>query len=102
MTSAVYKRKIVTLKALSEIGKLLTSTLDLQELLKLVLEKVGDLLAAKNWSLLLVDELTNELYFEIVEQVAVSASGKYYCSLQQGKRDDDFQWCGWQKNKGGF
>ncbi len=66
MTSAVYKRKIVTLKALSEIGKLLTSTLDLEEVLKLVLEKVGDLLSAKNWSLLLADELTNELYFEIV------------------------------------
>lgn len=66
MTSAVYKRKILTLKALSEIGKVLTSTLDLDNVLKLVLEKVGVLLSAKNWSLLLVDEATNELYFEIV------------------------------------
>ncbi|MCX7991395.1 MAG: sensor domain-containing diguanylate cyclase [Proteobacteria bacterium] len=66
MRSSVYKRKILTLKALSEIGKLLTSTLELDKVLKLVLEKVGGILSAKNWSLLLVDELTQELYFEIV------------------------------------
>lgn len=66
MRSSIYKKKILTLKALSEIGKLLTSTLDLDKVLKLVLEKVGDILSAKNWSLILVDESTKELYFEIV------------------------------------
>jgi len=51
---------------LYKIGKLLTSTLNTEELLKLVMEKVGELLSAKNWSLMLLDEEKQELYFEIV------------------------------------
>jgi len=59
-------RKIEILTSLYKIGKLLTSTLNTEELLKLVMEKVGELLSAKNWSLMLLDEEKQELYFEIV------------------------------------
>ncbi|CAG0932441.1 partial L-methionine (R)-S-oxide reductase, partial [Planctomycetaceae bacterium] len=50
----------------TEIGKALTSTLDLKEVLNMVMEKISALLRPKNWSLLLLDEETNQLRFEIV------------------------------------
>jgi diguanylate cyclase (GGDEF)-like protein len=53
------------MKALIDIGKALTSTLDLREVLELIMKKVSEILEPKNWSLLLVDEPTDELYFEI-------------------------------------
>lgn len=49
-----------------EIGKLLTSTLDLNEILDHIMLKVGDLVEAQNWSLLLLDEKTNQLEFKVV------------------------------------
>lgn len=48
-----------------EIGKTLTSVLSLNGVLNTIMEKVGELFDAKNWSLLLLDENTNELKFEI-------------------------------------
>lgn len=54
------------MEALVGIGKALTSTLDLPEVLQLVMQKISELLQPKTWSLLLVDESTQELYFEIV------------------------------------
>jgi diguanylate cyclase (GGDEF)-like protein len=48
-----------------EIGKALTSSLDLQEILNIIMGKVSELLRAKSWSLLLVDKSTEELYFVI-------------------------------------
>lgn len=54
------------LATFNEIGKALTSSLDLKEILNIVMEKVSDLLHPKNWSLLLLDHETHELRFEIV------------------------------------
>ncbi|CAG1065857.1 Response regulator PleD [uncultured bacterium] len=50
----------------TEIGKAITSTLDHKEILNMVMEKISDLLQPRNWSLLLLDEETSELRFEIV------------------------------------
>ena len=50
----------------TELGKALTSSLDLKEILNKVMEKISELLRPKNWSLLLRDESTGELKFEIV------------------------------------
>jgi diguanylate cyclase (GGDEF)-like protein len=50
----------------TEIGKAITSTLDLKEILNMVMEKISGLLQPRNWSLLLLDEETSELRFEIV------------------------------------
>ncbi len=53
------------LKTFSEIGKALTSSLDLKEILNVVMEQISALLQPKNWSLLLLDEEKEELRFEI-------------------------------------
>ncbi|GAB4262072.1 MAG: hypothetical protein Kow0092_12150 [Deferrisomatales bacterium] len=59
------ERRNEELSVLVEIGKALTSTLDLREVLSIIMEKVGALLKPKTWSLLLLDEETEELTFEI-------------------------------------
>ncbi|HUB09189.1 MAG TPA: sensor domain-containing diguanylate cyclase [Myxococcales bacterium] len=59
------KRTVDELAAFNEIGKTLTSTLDIREVMRIIMQKVSELLKPQNWSLLLVDEKKNELYFEI-------------------------------------
>jgi diguanylate cyclase (GGDEF)-like protein len=49
-----------------QIGKLLTSTRNLHEILSLIMAKISQLVDAENWSLLLADDETGELYFEVV------------------------------------
>ena len=58
------KRNVVELAALHEIGKALTSSLELQHVLKLIMEKVGELLAPNHYSLLLAED-TGTLRFEV-------------------------------------
>ncbi len=48
-----------------EIGKALTSELEPKRFFKKMLQKVSELLPAKNWSLLLLDEKRGELRFEV-------------------------------------
>jgi diguanylate cyclase (GGDEF)-like protein len=58
------RRTVRELAAFNEIGKTLTSTLDIREVLKMIMQKVEELLSPENWSLLLVDDASGELYFE--------------------------------------
>jgi diguanylate cyclase (GGDEF)-like protein len=58
------KRMVDELAALNEIGKALTSSLDISEVMNLILAKVSGLLKPSNWSLLLLDPQTGELYFQ--------------------------------------
>ena len=60
------KRKIEELSIFNEIGKTLTSTLDIKEILNIIMLKIGELLRPDNWSLLRIDEERGDLYFEIV------------------------------------
>ncbi|MBF5041449.1 sensor domain-containing diguanylate cyclase [Aggregicoccus sp. 17bor-14] len=62
---AAMRRTVEQLAASNEIAKALTSTLELREVLSLVMQKVRELLKPRNWSLLLYDERTGRLYFEI-------------------------------------
>ncbi|GMR05160.1 MAG: sensor domain-containing diguanylate cyclase [Thermodesulfobacteriota bacterium] len=57
--------RISQLSTFNEVGKTLTSSLDLKEILKIVMEKIRELLHPGNWSLLLMDEETKDLKFEI-------------------------------------
>jgi len=57
------KRKILIY---NEIGKTLTSSLTLKEVVEKIFYKVVEFFNPENWSLLLLDEDTQELYFEIV------------------------------------
>jgi diguanylate cyclase (GGDEF)-like protein len=59
------QRSVQQLEAFNEIAKALTSTLEVGEVLRLVMQKVSQLLKPSNWSLILQDEQTGELYFEI-------------------------------------
>ena len=53
------------LMACLETGKLLTSTLNLRGILEHIMRKVSQLIDAENWSLLLKDQESDELTFEI-------------------------------------
>ncbi|VAV85666.1 Response regulator protein [hydrothermal vent metagenome] len=60
-----HAQRVDQLKTFSHIGKALTSSLDLREILKIVMAQISELLEPKNWSLLLIDQETGELTFEI-------------------------------------
>ena len=59
------RRQVERLSLFHEVGKALFSTLDLQKILQTIMEKISDLLQPDTWSLLMLDENTQELYFEI-------------------------------------
>ena len=59
------KRQVERLSLFHEVGKALFSTLDLQKILQTIMEKISDLLQPDTWSLLMLDEKAQELYFEI-------------------------------------
>src|SRR5207245_8863856 len=48
-----------------ELGKALTSSLQLDQVLRTIMEKIDEFLHPDTWSMLLVDELKQELYFEL-------------------------------------
>jgi GGDEF domain-containing protein len=50
---------------LVELGKALTSSLQLDQVLRVILQKVDELLGADTWYLLLFDESRQELYYEL-------------------------------------
>jgi diguanylate cyclase (GGDEF)-like protein len=57
------QRTVDELAILNEIGKALTSSLDTGEVMHVILAKVSELLKPRNWSVLLKDENTGELFF---------------------------------------
>ncbi len=58
-------KKIDELSTLNEVGKVLNSTLELQTILNLVMERVKEMMKVEAGSLLLFDEATGELVFEV-------------------------------------
>ena len=60
------EKKVEELSIFHQVGKALTSTLDLQEVLTLIMGKISELLKPSTWSLLLIDEKKKELHFQIV------------------------------------
>lgn len=65
------------LDLLNDIGKTLTSSVDISEVLRILMAKVGQFLRARNWSLLLLDEEKQVLRFEIaVGEVSEKLMGK--------------------------
>src|SRR2546425_27532 len=59
-------RTIDTMRALSEIGKTITSTVDIKEALRIIMTKVNDLLSPTSWSLLILDEKNETLRYELL------------------------------------
>lgn len=62
---AELERRIRELSVFHEIGKALTSTLDLNRVLETIMQQISALFNPNTWSLLLLDPERNELYFEI-------------------------------------
>jgi len=60
-------------QALTEVGKALTGNLKLEQVLQTVMRCLTQLLKPQSWSLMLLDEAKNELYFEIVVGPAADA-----------------------------
>jgi diguanylate cyclase (GGDEF)-like protein len=67
-----------------ELGKALTSSLQLDQVLRTIMEKIDEFLRPDNWSLLLLDENTNELYFELAVGKASQALKDVRVKLGQG------------------
>ena len=59
------QEKVQEFSTLTEVGNTLSSTLNLDELLGLVMQKAQEVLKAEASSLMLIDEETNELYFSV-------------------------------------
>jgi len=63
---SVLRQRNDELETMVELGKALTSTLDLDEVLNAVMTSVCQTIKASTWSLLLVDDKSKELIFEVV------------------------------------
>jgi diguanylate cyclase (GGDEF)-like protein len=50
---------------IADIGQALTSTFDMNEVISLIMKNMTNLFELENWSLLLVDDESGELYFEV-------------------------------------
>lgn len=62
---ATLQAKLRELDAVNAIGKALTSSLDLREVLATIMQRLGELLSPRHSSLLLVDEQSGWLSFEV-------------------------------------
>ncbi len=62
---ATLQKRIHDLEVFHEVGKALTQSLEVGVVLRVILEKVSEVIQPTTWSLLLVDELEQELYFKI-------------------------------------
>jgi diguanylate cyclase (GGDEF)-like protein len=72
------------LETLMEIGKALAASLDIEEVYRVVMDKVSRLLRPDSWSLLIVDETTEELCFVIAVSPAASELKKIRLAPGEG------------------
>ena len=66
-------RKLQELNIFHDVAKALTSSLDLDSILQTIMEKMAEYFRPDTWSLLMVDEEPNELYFAIAVGAAAEA-----------------------------
>jgi diguanylate cyclase (GGDEF)-like protein len=89
------QRTVDELAILNEIGKALTSSLDIGEVMHVILAKVSEILKPRNWSVLLKDEATGELFFH----AAVGAGSDQLLGLRIKPGEGIAGWVA-QNNKG--
>src|SRR5579872_4626119 len=66
-------RQMQELAIFHDVAKALTSSLDLDSILQTIMEKMAEYFRPDTWSLLMVDEASNELYFAIAVGEAAEA-----------------------------
>ena len=81
---AELERKIRELTVFHDIGKTLTSTLDLSRVLETIMEQVSNLFRPDTWSLLLLDPERKELHFEIAVGQAAEKLKQVRMKLGEG------------------
>jgi len=64
-SARVNQRQAGEVAVFHELGKALTSSLQLDQVLRTIMEKIDEFLRPDTWSLLLMDEAKQELYFEL-------------------------------------
>ncbi len=67
-----------------ELGKALTSSLQLDQVLRTIMEKIDEFLRPDTWSLLLVDEAKQDLYFELAVGKGAQALKDVRIKMGQG------------------
>jgi diguanylate cyclase (GGDEF)-like protein len=67
-----------------ELGKALTSSLQLDQVLRTIMEKINEVLRPDTWSLLLMDQEKGELYFQIATGKGAEALKDVRIKLGQG------------------
>lgn len=78
------KREAGEVAVFQELGKALTSSLQLDQVLRTIMEKIDEFLRPDNWSLLLLDEAKQELYFELAVGKASQALKDVRIKMGQG------------------
>lgn len=78
------RREAGEVAVFQELGKALTSSLQLDQVLRTIMEKIEEFLRPDNWSLLLLDEAKQELYFELAVGKASQALKDVRIKLGQG------------------
>jgi len=78
------RREAGEIAVFQELGKALTSSLQLDQVLRTIMEKIDEFLRPDNWSLLLLDETTQELYFELAVGKASQALKDVRIKVGQG------------------
>ena len=67
-----------------ELGKALTSSLQLDQVLRTIMEKINEVLRPDTWSLLLMDLPKQELYFQIATGIGAEALKDVRIKVGQG------------------
>jgi len=75
------RETVQKLRIFDSLGKTLTSSLDLSEILKMVVEKLGGLVNCRHFGLVLMDEASSEFCYEFPEEIA---EGKHGFPLGKG------------------
>jgi diguanylate cyclase (GGDEF)-like protein len=78
------QREAGEIAVFQELGKALTSSLQLDQVLRTIMEKIDEFLRPDNWSLLLLDEAKQELYFELAVGNASQALKDVRVKIGQG------------------
>jgi diguanylate cyclase (GGDEF)-like protein len=64
------RQTVQKLRIFDSLGKTLTSSLDLSDVLRIVVEKLGSLVECHHFALLLLDEASNEFFYEFPKEIA--------------------------------
>jgi len=78
------QREVGEVAVFHELGKALTSSLQLDQVLRTIMEKIDEFLKPDTWSLLLVDEAKQELYFELAVGKGAQALKDVRIKMGQG------------------